>query len=127
MNHVANPCSIEDFIAVASVLCPEVIEVKGCTFISDLYQNNIERLEEQFENDRKKIEQFVNTWSLGDFFLEAYTESVENEKLINQFGETLVYFWSRRVKELFPEKNIVVEIDDGLMGESGLAITLYQI
>lgn len=80
MNHAANTCSIDEFLAVASILCPEVIEVNGCIFISELYQNNIERLEAQFENDRKKIEQFVNTWSLGDFFLQAYTESVENEK-----------------------------------------------
>lgn len=126
MNHVANTCGIEEFIAVASILCPEIIEVNGCILISEFYQNNIERLEEQFGNDRKKIEQFVNTWSLGDFFLQAYTESVENDKIINQFGEVLVHFWGLRMKELFPDKKIVVEIGENIMGESGLAVTLYQ-
>ena len=126
MNHVASTCSIEEFIAVASILCPEISEVNGYIFISEFFQNNIQRLEEQFGNDRKKIEQFVNTWSLGDFFLQAYTESVENDKIINQFGEVLVHFWGLRMKELFPDKKIVVEIGENIMGEGGLAITLYQ-
>ncbi|RXZ82304.1 hypothetical protein EBB07_11580 [Paenibacillaceae bacterium] len=126
MNHVANTCGIEEFIAVASVLCPEVIKVNDCIFISEFYQNNIEQLEEQFENDRKRIEQFVNSWSLGDFFLESYTYSVENETIINQFGEVLVHFWGKRMKELFPNRNVVVEIGENIMGESGLVITLYQ-
>lgn len=127
INHVANTCNIEDVIAVGRLLCPEIIEVNGCIFISELYQNNIERLETQFGNDRKKIEQFVNTWSLGDFFLQAYTESIENEKIIKQFGEILVYFWGIRMNELFPDRKIVVEVGEDIMGESGLAITLYQL
>lgn len=127
MNHQANTCSIEEFIAVASVLCPEFIEVNDCIFISELYQDNIEGLEERFEHDRMKIEQFVNTWSLGDFFAAAYTQSVENEKIIKQFGNILVYFWGRRLVEVFPNKKVVIKIVEDFMGESGLGITLYQI
>jgi len=126
MNHVANTCTIDSFIAVSSILCPEIIEVNGCIFISELYNDNIERLEKQFDNDKRKIEQFVNTWSLGDYFMATYTNSIENEKIINQFGSILVYFWKRRIKELFPNKKIVIEIGEEIMGESGLAITVYQ-
>ncbi|MEI5906577.1 hypothetical protein WAK64_05840 [Bacillus spongiae] len=76
-------CTIEDFIAISSVLCPEVIEVKGHNFISEFYQSNLEEFEEQFNGDRKQIEQFINTWSLGDFFLEDYTDSVENKNSVS--------------------------------------------
>lgn len=126
MNHVANTCTIDNFIAVSSILCPEIIEVNGCIFISELYQNNIERLERQFDHDKMKIEQFVNSWSLGDFFLAAHTESVENEKILNQFGKILVHFWKKRMIELFPNRKIIVKIGENIMGESGLAITVYQ-
>ena len=46
--------------------------------------------------------------------------------VVRQFGEALVYFWGRRVRELFPEKNIVVELGDSIMGERGTTITMYE-
>lgn len=46
--------------------------------------------------------------------------------MLIQFGDIIVYYWSRRAKDLFPQKNIVVEYGEGFMGELGLAITLYQ-
>jgi len=126
MNHVANTCSIDDFIAVSSVLCPEIIEIEGYIFISEFYHNNIAGLKKQFDNNRKNIEQWVNSWSLGDFFVAAYTDSIENERIIKQFGDVLVYFWKRRLNELFPDKKIIVEIGENIMGENGLTITIYQ-
>lgn len=48
------------------------------------------------------------------------TVGVTNEAII------LIYNWSRRAKELFPDKNIIVEYGEELMGELGLSITLYQ-
>jgi hypothetical protein len=126
MNHVANTCSIDNFIAVSSILCPEIIEIEGYIFISEFYHNNIQELKKQFDNDRKKIEQWVNSWSLGDFFVAAYTDSIENERIIKQFGNVLVYFWERRLNELFPDKKIIVEIGENIMGENGLTITIYQ-
>lgn len=126
MNHMANTCTIDDVLAVSSVLCPELVQVNNCIFISELYQGNIDGLERQFKNNRRKIEQFVNSWSLGDFFIGSHTDSVDNEKILKQFGDVLVYFWSRRVKEVFPEKNVIVELGMNIMGESGLTITMYQ-
>lgn len=126
MNHVANTCSIDDFIAVSSILCPEIIEIDGCIFISDFYHDNIQDLKKQFNDDRKKIEQWVNTWSLGDFFVDAHTDSIENEKIIQQFGDVLVHFWTKRIKELFPDRKIIIKLGENIMGESGLAITIFQ-
>lgn len=36
------------------------------------------------------------------------------------------YFWDKRLKELFPDKKIIVEIGDRIMGERGLTVTVYQ-
>lgn len=129
-NHSSNSIYIDDFISVAYVLCPKIIEIKGYIFIADFLnsidENTIEKLEKRFNYDIKNIEMFVNSWSFGDFFLGKDCKSMENEKILKQFGEILVYFWSRRVKELFPQKNIVVEYGDSFGGELGLAITMYQ-
>lgn len=132
-NHSANSNYIEDFISVAYVLCPEIVDVNGYVFIADFYQATgdeailkLHRLEAQFSNDKKQIEQWVNSWSFGDFFIGKYCTALENEIILRQFGDILVYYWSRRVQELFPNRKIIVEYGDGLMGEAGLAITMYQ-
>lgn len=51
---------------------------------------------------------------------------MENDKIIDEFAKALVYFWDKRVKELFPNKNIIIEIGDEIIGELGLAITMYE-
>lgn len=126
INNTANSCGIEEVISVANLLCPEIIEVKGYIFISEFYNGNIDSLEKQFNCDRKKIEMFVNSWSLADFFLQASNESVHVDKIIQEFGKVIQYFWQRRLKEIFPAKKVTVEIDDEIMGENGLTVTVYQ-
>lgn len=61
MSHVEDTCNIGDFMAVSGILSPEVNKIKYYIFISELYQNDIEELEAQFANNRKEIEQFINT------------------------------------------------------------------
>lgn len=126
MNHAANTSTIEDTLAVAKLLCPDFIEVDSCIFVSEFYNGNLEKLVDRFDGDKKQIEMFVNSWALGDFFAGAYNESVEDEHIIMEFGKTLAYFWGRRVLEIFPERNIKIEIGEGIMGESGITITMYQ-
>lgn len=86
----------------------------------------IRRLEEQFNCDKTKIEQWVNSTSLGEFFIGSYTKSMDNDKIINEFAKVLTYYWGMRVKELFPDRNIVVKVGNEIMGELGLAITMYE-
>ncbi|WP_027628241.1 hypothetical protein [Ruminiclostridium cellobioparum] len=69
---------------------------------------------------------FVNSWSLADFFLQASNESVHVDKIIQEFGKVIQYFWQRRLKEIFPAKKVTVEIGDEIMGENGLTVTVYQ-
>ena len=135
-NHSSNSNFIEDFIAAAYVLCPDIIDVEGHVFIADFFnsignqndnpQEKLELLKMQHGNDKKKVEQWVNACSFGDFFIGKYCESMENEKLLIQFGDILVYFWSKRLNELFPERSFVVDYGEGLAGEEGFAITFYE-
>ncbi|WP_186423455.1 hypothetical protein [Lacrimispora celerecrescens] len=132
-NHSSNSNFIDDFISAAYVLCPEMVEIKGYVFISDFLNSTdesaidtVNELERRFNGNIENIEKSVNSWSFGDFFLGKYCKSMENEKILKQFGDILVYFWTKRAKELFPQKNIVVEYGDGLMGELGLSVTMYQ-
>lgn len=126
MNHASNTCGIEETIAVASLYCPEIVEVNGCIFISEFYNGNIDRLEKLYGGDRLEIEMFVNSWSLSGFFLLANDESAWNDEIVEEFGKILKYFWDRRLKELFPQREIVVELGYEIMGEIGLTITVYQ-
>lgn len=126
INNAANSCGIEEVLSVANLLCPEIVEVKGYIFISEFYNGNIDSLEKQFNYDRKRIEMFVNSWSLADFFLQAGNESVHVDRIIEEFGKVIQYFWQRRLKEVFPTKEVTVEIGDEIMGENGLTITVFQ-
>jgi hypothetical protein len=126
MNNAANTCSIEQVLSAASIFCPEILEVNGCIFIAEFYNGNIIDLERVYEYDRKQIELYVNSWSLADFFLLAGDESLLVDEIVEEFGKTLQYFWKIRMKELFPGRDIVVELGYEIMGEQGLSITVYQ-
>jgi hypothetical protein len=126
MNHAFNSCGVENYLSIASVFYPRIILVKDCIFIEEFYNHNIERLEEQFQFDRKKIEMFVNSWSLSDFFLQSRDESLDSDEIFYEFCDIIKYFWSKRLKELFPDRQIIVEIGEAIMGESGETITVYQ-
>ena len=126
-------CKIDGLIAAAYLFCPQIIQVKDYIFIKKFWNCSVEEsaervssLEEQYGNDKKNIEMSVNTWSIGDFFVGDSSELMDNEKVIQQFGDAIVYFWGCRVKELFPEKKIIVELGNDLMGEFGLCVTMYE-
>ena len=125
MNHAFNTCRIEDYLSVVSVLVPRLVEVNGCILIEEFYNGGYDSLEQQFAGDKQKIEQFVNTWSLGEFFF-VHDESIENDVIFDEFCKVVHHFWSKRVKELFPERNVVVELGWEMFGENGMAITMYQ-
>lgn len=125
---------IDGLIAAGFLLCPEIIVVKGYIFIKAFWGHDdedesmiaIENLEKQYNYNKKNIEMSVNTWSIGDLFVGETNTMMDNEKILYQFGEILVYFWKSRLNELFPTKKINVELGNELMGEYGLCITVFE-
>lgn len=124
INHVANSYNIEMAIGFASLFCPEVVEVDGCIFISEFYNDDIQELKKIYKTT-KEIEMFVNSWSLTSLVKDC-DELDYSVNYIDEFAKAIQYFWQMRMNLLFPNKNIIVEIGDGIMGEQGVTVTLYQ-
>ena len=126
---------IDGTLAAAALFCPDIICVKDYVFIKMFLENidndeeliaMVKRLEEKYNYCKKNVEMVINSWSLGDFFLGDNSQLPCSDENIYNFGEVLCYFWQMRVNQLFPEKNIVVEMGYGIMGELGLCITMYE-
>ena len=124
MNHVANSYNIETAIGFAALFCPEIIEVDNCIFISEFYNGNIDELKKTYNNNRD-IEMFVNSWSLQSLVKDCGSLD-HSVNYIDEFAKAIQYFWQIRVNLLFPNRNVVVEIGNEIMGEEGLTVTLYQ-
>lgn len=131
-SHGCNGCRIEDYIAIANIFCPDIIEVDGYIFLAEQFntkeedaQEELERLKKHLKN-KQDIENWVNSRSIGEFFLQHEFASIYDINILNEFCKILVYNWERRLKELFPERNIVVEVGNEIMGEYGLTITMYE-
>lgn len=124
MNHVANSYSIEMAIGFAGLFCPEVIEDDGCIFVSEFYNGDMEGLKKQYKS-RKEMELFVNSWSLTSL-LKDFDELDYSKNYIDEFAKAIQCFWQLRFNSLFPNKDIVVEIGEEMMGEEGVCVTVYQ-
>ena len=131
MNYAANLVGLPETLAVISVLWPRMIEDNGLVFLAETYhlhpdEYNHERFKGMDKQERQRTERVMNAISLGLFFLSEKLAVVENQKLLDTFGEALKYFWSLRLKLLFPEKTFIVEIGHNIAGEEGQVITFYQ-
>lgn len=113
-SYAANTTNVESFLHVAGSLCPDFVEIDGSVFLgfnSDLYEKNKGR--NPYGNDKKNIEKYVNLVSLSDFFYENTENTTSqlypgkgNVHLYIEFANILKIFWSKRLNELFPERNL---------------------
>lgn len=135
MNHAANSYGIEEALAMASLFWPTIVEDEGHVFIAEFYHPGLEILKEQFHHDKRKIERWVNAWSLPEFFYryQRYqsqdippASAIDDELVVQAFGEVLRFFWSLRLKTLFSDREFIIEVGDAIEGEAGLSITLYE-
>ena len=124
MNHVANTCDIKTALGLANLFCPAVVEEDGCILIAEFYRGGVEELRRSGKTTQE-IERFINSWSLASL-LKSTPEQIISDADLEAFARAIQYFWQLRMRSLFPEKEIVVEIGEGLMGEEGLAVTVYQ-
>ena len=126
-------CGIDCIIAMGKLLCPDFVCIKDYVFIKDFWERYgdgskeaLTNLENTYNYIKMQIVMCVNSWSLGDFFVGRNDELLDNEVVLKEFGEMLVYFWKKRAKELFEDKNIVIELGKSIAGEYGLTITMYE-
>jgi len=124
MNHVANSYDIEAAVALAALFCPEFVEDDGCIFISEFYNGNVENLR-KYHGSNKEVEKFVNSWTLGHL-LRTNDDLDYEVGYIDEFAKAVQYFWQMRLNELFPDRDVVVEIGEDIMGEEGLVVVVYQ-
>jgi hypothetical protein len=131
MNYAANLVGLPATLAVISVIWPQIIEDHGLVFLAELHPvSNEDRKHGRYIGltlqEKQHIERITNAISLGQMFYSEKIEILENDKLLNAFGEALKYFWSLRLQLLFPEKEFIVEIGQNIASEEGLVITFYQ-
>lgn len=126
-------CGIDGIIAVAKLLCPDFICIKNYVFIKDFWERcgdgsskALEELEQRYNYDKKQIEMYVNSWSLGDFFIGCNDKLLDNEVILKEFGEVLAHYWKKRANELFKDRNVVIKLGNSIAGEYGLTITMYE-
>jgi hypothetical protein len=124
MNHVSNSYDIEAAISFACLFCPDVIEEDDCIFIAEFYDGDMEGLKKCYKT-RKEIEMFVNSWSLQELLVDN-SELNYDIDYIGEFAKAIQYFWQIRMDKLFPDRNVVVEIGEEIMGENGTSVTVYQ-
>lgn len=131
MNYAANLVGLPATLAVISVIWPRIIEDHGLVFLAELHPiSDEDRKRERFigvtSQEKQHIERITNAVSLGQMFYSEKIEVLENEKLLDAFGEALKYFWSLRLQLLFPEKEFIVEIGQNIASEEGIVITFYR-
>ncbi len=127
---------IEQFMHVANILCPEIIRVHDCVLISyfekqaDLFKDeadmNFSALEKMSNEEKTEREKIMNCQSVGELFMNRYTPELDDDEILDNYAEVLAYFWRRRIKELFPDEDIVVEIIENFYGEFGPTIVVYK-
>lgn len=135
-DYAANKVSIEGFLSVAGVLCPDFIEKDDYIFLRENYEiykkygSNT-----PYGSDKRTVERFVNLFSLSDFFYETddnkqtylLLPNNDNTILYKEFAKILNIFWLRRLLELFPDRKFIVEIsENGILEEDGVCITFYE-
>ena len=131
-NYAAHFVGLTETLAVASVFWPRIVEVGDLIFLAEPYQPSKDEVDpgrykqKRTQEEKRALERVMNASSLGQMFYAEKLEILENEQLLDAFGETLKFFWSLRLKNLFPDKDFVVEIGDNIGGEEGRVITFYQ-
>ena len=125
-------CDIDGLISAACIFAPDFVQVNDYVFVENFILEDaitdefISNLEERFNHNKKSIEMYVNSWSLGDFFINSKQDYMNDEIVIKKFGECLVYFWKNRLEKMFPMKKFSVEICENLYGEYGTCVTMYE-
>ncbi|MBU1007769.1 hypothetical protein KKA53_01685 [Candidatus Dependentiae bacterium] len=129
INSIMNFVDMNGVIAVAGLFVPKFIEQNGHIFLKENVKNRLEKNKLfpcPLGKDKRTTERYYNLFNLEEFFILTADESSSDIRMVKKLGELLVYFWSRRLKELFPEKQFLFEIKKNLYNEHGFCLTFWQ-
>ena len=125
---IANFCGLESVLAVAGFLDPEFHEVGEHVFWDRHVAESLERrgIPSSFDGDPTTVERYYNVVNLAEFFLLSADAAVDHDGLVQAFGSVLQRFWSRALRERFPDRDYQFEISPALYKEEGLCLTFWR-
>ena len=129
INSVMNFVDMNGVIAVAGLFAPEFVEQKGHVFLKENIKTRLEKNKLfpcPLGKDKITTERYYNLFNLEEFFILTADETSSDLRMVKKLGGLLMYFWGRRLKELFPEKRFKFEMEEDLYNEHGFCITFWQ-
>ena len=124
-------CAVDGIIAAAHFLAPDFTLLGDCVFLTAIMppafdEASYREMEQRYHGDHSAMERWMNAWAIGSFFLNAGTEYMDDEPVLNALTDCLIYHWGQRLKALFPEWKFVFETGFEIEGELGYTITFYR-
>ena len=102
----------ELMVGFSSIFWPEFIEVDGCVFLKDGYdQDNIDAWAESTKGDMVAVQKVVNHQHIYDLFQNDSVEKL-NIQQVKYLSDLLVDMWSAKLKRDFPQLDIDVQVCD---------------
>lgn len=125
---VANHAGLEQLLAIAGLLNPPFYEVRGLVVWDRHVAERLEKVRptSPLGDDLGSVERYFNTVNLTEFFLMGADSALENDELVEAFGEVLRHFWGAALKARFPDREYRFEIAAGLSKEEGPCLTFWQ-
>ncbi|MCP4545392.1 MAG: hypothetical protein GY835_02860 [bacterium] len=97
-------------LAVAAVLWPEFVEVRGCVLLSWRYNaTEFEGWWSQLAGDRTAIEDMVNHLHLWDVFPDV--EDPLTERGLVELGQLMAESWRYALRSAYPDRDFLVSFD----------------
>lgn len=114
-------------IGYLAIFWPDFHEYERCIFVgSQPSKSHYKSWIEEAKGDKQAVEAILNHVHISDLF-QAMDLSVSTEQ-IRYLGNKMQEMWLAKVKMEFPEKEIVVEFDEGNIADLADAqVTLFQV
>ncbi len=113
-------------IGYLAIFWPDFYEYEGCVFVgSQPSKSHYKLWLEETKGDKQAVEAMLNHIHISDLF-QAMDLSASTEQ-IKYLGNKMQEMWLSKAKIEFPQKEIVVEFDEGSMADLADAqVTLFQ-
>lgn len=127
---VYSSVSMDMIFAVSAIFCPTFCEIEDHVFLID-YAFRFSRVEDivfnsKYGSDKRTVEQYSNIICLSEFPNIVGYEAKVDDDFSPDLARVLEYFWSRRLKESFPDREFVFEIGKDMFDEDGWCLTFSQ-